>query len=49
MPYDRSDQYQKTFARFVNHKAIFKKVKWRDYNRRVANQEAAGCGWKKMR
>ncbi len=45
MPFNRSDLYQKAFARWVNHKAIFKKVKWEDYNRRVTKQEAAGCGW----
>jgi radical SAM superfamily enzyme YgiQ (UPF0313 family) len=32
MPYDKSDPYQKRFARWVNHKAIFKTVKWIDYN-----------------
>jgi len=32
MPYDRTDYYQKRFARWVNHKAIFKSVKWGDYN-----------------
>lgn len=31
MPYDRADGYQKRFARWVNHKAIFKSVKWEDY------------------
>ncbi len=31
MPYDKSDPYQKRFARWVNHKAIFKTVKWVDY------------------
>lgn len=31
MPYDRSNQYQKRFARWVNHKAIFKSVAWADY------------------
>ena len=31
MPYDKSDQYQKKFARWVNHKAIFKTVKWPEY------------------
>lgn len=49
MPYNRSDQYQRAFARFVNYKAIFKKVKWKDYNQRVEKQEAAGCGWKNPR
>lgn len=31
MPYDRKNKYQKKFARWVNHKAIFKSVKWNDY------------------
>lgn len=34
MPYDKTDPYQRRFARWVNHKAIFKKVKWEDYGRR---------------
>lgn len=46
MPYNKKDLYQKSFARWVNHKAIFKKVKWEDYRQRVSRQEAAGCGWK---
>jgi len=46
MPYDKSDLYQRSFARWVNHKAIFKKVPWEDYRRRVSRQEAVGCGWK---
>lgn len=32
MPYNKKDPYQKRFARWVNHKAIFKSVKWKDYN-----------------
>ena len=32
MPYDKTNPYQKRFARWVNHKAIFKSVKWEDYN-----------------
>ena len=47
MPYDKNDLYQKAFARWVNRKAILKKVKWEDYKGRVAAQESAGCGWKK--
>lgn len=47
MPYDKTNLYQKAFARWVNHKAIFKKVKWQDYKDRVQAQEAAGTGWKK--
>jgi len=31
MPYNKSDEYQRRFARWVNHKAIFKTVKWEDY------------------
>lgn len=31
MPYDKFDSYQKRFARWVNHKAIFKTVPWPDY------------------
>lgn len=45
MPYNKKDLYQKAFARWVNHKAIFKSVKWKDYRQRVEKQEAAGTGW----
>lgn len=31
MPYNKEDEYQRRFARWVNHKAIFRKVKWEDY------------------
>lgn len=31
MPYNKKDYYQKRFARWVNHKAIFMSVKWEDY------------------
>ena len=31
MPYNKFNKYQKKFARWVNHKAIFKTVKWEDY------------------
>lgn len=31
MPYDKKNLYQKRLARWVNHKAIFAKVKWKDY------------------
>lgn len=31
MAYDKSDTYQKRFARWVNHKAVFKTVKWSEY------------------
>ena len=33
MPYNKEDLYQKRFARWVNHKAIFKSVKWENYAR----------------
>lgn len=46
MPYNKKDLYQRSFARWVNHKAIFKKLKWEDYRQRVSNQEKMGCGWK---
>lgn len=38
MPYNKFDSYQKRFARWVNHRAIFKSVKWSEYrsNMRVA-------------
>jgi len=47
MPYDKSDLYQRAFARWVNHKTIFKSVKWEDYKYRVYKQEEAGTGWKR--
>jgi len=31
MPYDKTDIYQRNFTRWVNHKAIFKSVLWKDY------------------
>jgi len=31
MAYDKSNDYQKRFARWVNHRAIFNSVKWEDY------------------
>jgi len=31
MPLNKFDPYQKRFARWVNHKAIFKSVAWKDY------------------
>lgn len=31
MPQNKHDRYQKSFARWVNHKAIFKTVRWTDY------------------
>jgi len=31
MPYNKFDNYQRNFARWVNHKAIFKSVPWKEY------------------
>jgi len=31
MPFNKSDHYQRRFARWVNRKAIFKSIKWKDY------------------
>lgn len=47
MPYNKRDLYQKSFARWVNHKAIFAKVPWNNYQKRVAVSEASGKGWSK--
>lgn len=33
MPYDRSDPYQQAYARYVNHKAIFKAHTWDEYKK----------------
>ena len=35
MPFDKSDQYQKKLTRWVNHKAIFKSVDWKDYSQGI--------------
>lgn len=36
MPYNKRDAYQKRFARWVNHRAIFNTVAWEDYKRTSA-------------
>ena len=33
MPFDKKDPYQRRFARWVNHRAIFNKVEWKNYKR----------------
>jgi len=33
MPYDKDEPYQNRFTRWVNHKAIFNSVAWKDYAR----------------
>ena len=32
MPFDKSDRYQKDFARWCNNKFIFKSTRWQDYD-----------------
>lgn len=49
MPYDRSKLYQRAFARWVNHKAVFAKVSWNDYYNRVTIWEKSGKGWSKSK
>ena len=39
MPYDKEDSYQKKFARWVNHKALFKSTAWEDYQRSRSKKE----------
>jgi len=39
MPFGKKDKYQKAFARWVNHKAIFKSVPWSEYNRKFYRLE----------
>ena len=34
MPFNKLDPYQKDFSRWVNRKAIFKTVAWKDYHLR---------------
>ena len=31
MPYNKSDQYQKSFARWVNNRAVFNSCSWNEY------------------
>jgi len=38
MPYNKFDPYQKKFTRWVNHKAIFKSVEWKEYKGNVKKQ-----------
>lgn len=41
MPFNKHDNYQKRFARWVNHKAIFKTVSWSDYQSGVKNKNVS--------
>lgn len=38
MPYDKNNAYQKRFARWVNHRAIFNKVSWEEYQEKTKKQ-----------
>ncbi len=44
MPYDKSDPYQRAFARWVNFKAIFKSIPWSCYHQNPDRQPAAVAG-----
>jgi hypothetical protein len=33
MPFNKSDLYQRTFARWVNHKALFAEMRWNEYRK----------------
>jgi hypothetical protein len=41
MPYNKNNEYQKRFARWVNHRAIFKSVKWEDYGKSIKKKSAS--------
>lgn len=41
MPYNKSDEYQRRFARWVNHRAIFKSVKWEDYGKNTKRNDSS--------
>jgi len=49
MPYNKDDQYQKRFARWVNHKAIFKTVSFNDYRSGIKKSATANSGQMSMR
>lgn len=38
MPYNRQDPYQKSYARYVNAKAVFRSVSWADYDAKKARE-----------
>lgn len=47
MVYDKSDPYQRAFARWANVKAIYKKIPWKMYKYRIEQNETAGTGWRR--
>lgn len=40
MPYNKFDFYQKNFCRWVNHRAIFKSICWKDYNNKFKKSKS---------
>jgi len=42
MPFNKSDPYQNRFARWVNFKAIFKSVAWKEYGQKITAEPAQG-------
>lgn len=44
MPVDKDDAYQRAFARWVNHKGIFKSVPWEDYREATKSPEPVPGG-----
>ena len=50
MPYDKSDNYQFHFQRYVNNRAIFNSVDWQDYagslkNKRISDPNQLEMAW----
>ncbi len=39
MPYNKFDEYQKRFARWVNHRAVFNTVSWENYGKKQNDQD----------
>lgn len=48
MPYRKRDPYQRAFARWVNHKAIFKRVPWEQYRPRGGVRGRKSSGYPKL-
>ena len=48
MPYDRKSAYQRAFARWVNHKAVFRTVTWPEYRSSVKRRRKAVDGQKSL-
>jgi hypothetical protein len=39
MAFDKTDNYQRAFARWCNHKAIFHSVQWQEYGCQIAHTQ----------